>query len=56
MSHSTGDDRREEIVPTGDLAELFERIDRHSQRLREHAQELRRFHTDLDGLDQRFRS
>ncbi|WP_125726450.1 hypothetical protein [Kibdelosporangium aridum] len=46
----------DEIAPTGDFAELQRRVEQHSQRLSQHARELRRLRDDLDGLEQRFRS
>ncbi|ALG12186.1 hypothetical protein [Kibdelosporangium phytohabitans] len=45
-----------DFAPTGDFAELQRRVERHSQRLSQHARELRRLRDDLDELDQRIRS
>jgi hypothetical protein len=51
-----GPSDEDEIAPTGDFAEFQRRIDQHSQRLSQHARELRRLCDDLDELDQRLRS
>lgn len=58
MTSSTGErpSDEDEIAPTGDFAELQRRVEQHSQRLSQHARELRRLRDDLDELDQRFRS
>lgn len=57
MESSTAEDASDdEFAATGDFEDLQRRVERHSQRLSQHARELRRLRDDLDELDQRIRS